>query len=50
MQDRLQEMGMADRQDMGQAGIDVPLGATPLGAKTSEHAILIRDELNTDPR
>ena len=42
-------MCMADRQDRWQAGINASLGATPLGAKTSEHAILIREEGNTDP-
>ena len=36
-------------QDRGQAGINAPLGATPLGEKISEHAILIREEGNTDP-
>ena len=49
MQDRRQEMGMADRQHRWQADINAPLGATPLGAKASEHLNLIRKEGNTDP-
>ena len=44
-------MGMVDRQDRGATGINASLGATPSwgGAKTREHAILIRKEGDTDP-